>query len=158
MTIIAFFARIGFSCNSGETLIDSKCYLACNDGYSPDSTGKICVKNCASGETSTATMCTIPQLDAEQFDCGFGCAGTFVSCSSANGRSYYCVDDGYRFPVYRCHCRTSAITYARATTTRTWKCPAGSYTSLGSCVACSAGSYQSTEGQSSCVACSAGNK
>ena len=38
------------------------------------------------------------------------------------------------------------------------QCPAGSYVSLGSCVACSAGSYQATIGQSSCVACSTGEK
>eukprot|EP01036_Dinobryon_divergens_P028469 gene28469-37419_t len=146
----------GLSCDSGESLIGNKCYRACDSGYSPDSAGTMCVQNCASGETSTATTCIIPQLDGSLFDCGFGCAGTFVSCSSVNGRSYYCVDDGYRFPVAKCHCRSAGSTYSRVTATRSWQCPAGSYSSLGSCIACSPGSYQSSEGQTSCVACAKG--
>jgi len=155
--LTCIYSHAVFSCNSGETLIGNKCYLSCASGYSPDSAGTTCVQDCASGESTTSTTCTKPQIDNYLFDCAFGCTGTFVTCDPASGRDFYCVDDGYRFPIAQCHCRSAAVTYTRATTARTWQCPAGSYSSLSSsCVACSPGSYQSSESQSSCVACSVG--
>eukprot|EP01036_Dinobryon_divergens_P029080 gene29080-38138_t len=126
---------VGLSCNSGQTLIGSKCYLACDNGYSVDSTGTICVKNCASGETSTATTCTQPRIDDLQSDC---CTGSFMPCPSIDGRSFFCYDGGYPFPISQCHCRSDAVTYRRATTNRIWQCPIGTTTGLDSCTPTSA--------------------
>ena len=113
-------------------MIGSKCYSACDNGYSADSTGTLCIQNCASGETSTATTCTKPRIDNMQSSC---CDGEFVPCEAVNGRSFFCYDGGYPFPINQCHCRSDAVTYTKATNNRNWQCPAGTYPNQGSCVA-----------------------
>lgn len=113
-------------------MIGSKCYSACDNGYSADSTGTLCIQNCASGETSTATTCTKPRIDNMQSSC---CDGEFVPCEAVNGRSFFCYDGGYVFPINQCHCRSDAVTYTKATNNRNWQCPAGTYPNQGSCVA-----------------------
>ena len=136
-------------------MINNKCYLPCDNGYSSTTSLTTCYQNCATGETTVDTYkCSKPQLDSGQSKCAFGCAA--VSCTAAGGRLFRCVNDGYRFPSYRCHCRSDAVTYARATKSRNWQCPAGTFLSQGSCQPCSPGSYQIKENQNSCSQCPAG--
>jgi hypothetical protein len=114
-----------------------------------------CYQNCATGETNIDTYtCRKPQLDNGQFNCAVGCG--VVSCGSSNGRSYRCVNDGYRFPIFRCHCRSDAANYAKATKPRNWQCPAGTFLNQGTCQPCVPGSYQSKENQNSCIDCPRG--
>ena len=148
------FSCLVYSCNSGEVLINNKCYLPCDNGYSAFSTA--CYQNCANGETTVdAYTCRKPQIDNGQFKCAVG-FGLGVSCSSSNGRSFQCVNDGYKFPSIRCHCRSNVVNYARASKSRNWQCPAGTFSSQGTCQPCSPGSYQTKENQNSCIYCPRG--
>jgi hypothetical protein len=131
--------EIGYSCNAGDSLINGKCYRPCSYGYSAAASSTTCYQDCAFLETSVDTYtCRKPQVDDKQFQCALGCSGSQINCGNAAWR---CVNDGYRFPSYRCHCRFDAVNYKRATMDRTWYCPAGTLKSQGSCVPCSAGNF-----------------